>query len=275
MTRINAGAANGLATLGVIFWSIQVIPQIWKSHRSKSTEGLSPWIMIIWSAAAIPLGTYNIVSVGNIPLIVQPQAFAALCGLSWAQVLHYHFKFSVFKSLLAWLGLLATIGTLEVAFVFACRAGERHGTSAGTTFFGVLAAVMILGGFAPQYYEIWKFKEVFGLSLLFIFIDMMGALTSCLALVFEPEFDILASVSYGGLVILEIGIFLAAAILNPRAKRRRATEAEPVAPVESGVSSFQRLSNLSSRALQSAWPRTRPRRRLARSMQRTARSNGV
>ncbi|KAH7107809.1 PQ loop repeat-domain-containing protein [Auriculariales sp. MPI-PUGE-AT-0066] len=225
MARVNQRAADALGTLGVIFWSVQVIPQIWKSYRSKSTDGLSAWLMLIWAAASIPLGTYNIVSVGNIPLIVQPQAFAALCSCSWAQVLHYSHKLSPLQAFGAWLALQVTTASLEVAFVIACRAGERHGTSAPTKFFGVLSAVMILGGIIPQYYEIWKYKVV-GLSLIFIFIDLLGALVSCLSLVFQPEFDWLASVTYGGLVVLEVGIFIAAAILNPRAKRRRQEETE-------------------------------------------------
>lgn len=37
----------------------------------------------------LPLGSYNIAQGFNIPLIVQPQMFAALCGVSWAQCMHY------------------------------------------------------------------------------------------------------------------------------------------------------------------------------------------
>ena len=50
--------------------------------------------------------------------------------------------------------------------------------------------------------------------------------------VFQREFDWLASVTYGGLVVLEAGIFLAAAILNPRAKRRSVRDGEHVDTAE-------------------------------------------
>lgn len=43
--RPNAAAENALGTLGTVFWTIQMLPQIWKSWRSKSTEGLSPWLV--------------------------------------------------------------------------------------------------------------------------------------------------------------------------------------------------------------------------------------
>lgn len=32
-------------SLGTICWSGQILPQIWKSYREKSTEGLSHWLM--------------------------------------------------------------------------------------------------------------------------------------------------------------------------------------------------------------------------------------
>lgn len=39
-------ADKTLATIGAVLWSVQVIPQIVKSYRTKSTEGLSPILML-------------------------------------------------------------------------------------------------------------------------------------------------------------------------------------------------------------------------------------
>lgn len=64
-----------------------------------------------------------------------------------------------------------------------------------------------------------------GLSLIFLAIDLLGGLVSCLSLIFEPSFDVVTSISYAGLVVLEIGIFVLAAILNPRLKKRQRKEA--------------------------------------------------
>jgi hypothetical protein len=30
---------------GAILWTVQLIPQLFKSYRTKSTEGLSPWLV--------------------------------------------------------------------------------------------------------------------------------------------------------------------------------------------------------------------------------------
>jgi uncharacterized protein with PQ loop repeat len=41
----NNAVQNALATIGAVFWTIQIIPQIVKSYRSKSTLGLSAILM--------------------------------------------------------------------------------------------------------------------------------------------------------------------------------------------------------------------------------------
>ena len=60
-----------------------------------------------------------------------------------------------------------------------------------------------------------------GISLIFLSIDLLGGVWSLLSLVFAPPpFDPLAAVSYSSVVVLEVGIFLLAVVLNPRYHRR-------------------------------------------------------
>lgn len=82
-------AANVLGTLGTVFWCIQLVPQIWRNYRVKNTEGLPESMMLLWSISSVPFGAYAIAQQFNIPLIVQPQCFGILCGVSWAQCLIY------------------------------------------------------------------------------------------------------------------------------------------------------------------------------------------
>lgn len=66
-----------------------------------------------------------------------------------------------------------------------------------------------------------------GISLIFLLVDLLGGVFSFLSLVWTPPpFDILACVSYSGVVALEIGIFVLAAILNPGYWRRKREEEE-------------------------------------------------
>jgi len=41
----NKPVENALATIGAVMWTVQIIPQIFKSYRSKSTLGLSASLM--------------------------------------------------------------------------------------------------------------------------------------------------------------------------------------------------------------------------------------
>ncbi|CAF0873423.1 unnamed protein product [Adineta steineri] len=75
---VNGAVENALATIGAVLWCVQILPQIWKSWRAKSTTGLSPWLMFTWMISLWVLGIYNITQKLSIPLHIQPE----LCGFA-------------------------------------------------------------------------------------------------------------------------------------------------------------------------------------------------
>jgi len=92
------------------------------------------------------------------------------------------------------LTVMVIMGGLEVGMVYAIR---PSGNSGAILFFGILSAVMISTALIPQFYEIWKYKEVKGISKLFVTIDCMGGLFSAISLVFSTnKLDVLACISY-------------------------------------------------------------------------------
>jgi len=99
--------------------------------------------------------------------------------------------------------LMLLIGALEVAIVFAVRPSMNE---RGITFFGVFASILIAAGLLPQYMEIIKRKEVIGISLTFLTVDILGGLFSDLSLAFRGRFDIIAAISYT-LVIVSCFVF--------------------------------------------------------------------
>ena len=86
---------------------------------------------------------------------------------------------------------------------------------------GILSDVFLAIGFAPQFYEIYKAKEVIGLSYLFLFMDSLGAVFSLVSLACKDQLDIIALIGYVAVLGLEIVIVLLALVLNPRARRAR------------------------------------------------------
>lgn len=81
--------ATILGTIGTVFWSVQLIPQIYHSYRTKSTEGVPAIMMFLWATCGVPFGAYAIIQNFNIPLQVQPQIFCVFSMISWAQCMVY------------------------------------------------------------------------------------------------------------------------------------------------------------------------------------------
>lgn len=46
-------------------------------------------MMLLWAAAGVPLGVYNIVEEFNVALRIQPQILTALSLVTWSQCLYY------------------------------------------------------------------------------------------------------------------------------------------------------------------------------------------
>ncbi|TCD71814.1 hypothetical protein EIP91_003157 [Steccherinum ochraceum] len=235
---------------GTICWTVQLIPQVWKSWRSKTTEGLSPWLVWLWGISGPFLGVYVIVQDLNIPLILQPHLFASLCFVSWAQCLYYDRKYSKAKALAAFLAMMTVVAGFEAGMIFAIKASPAYnaGNTAPVKFFGIMSAVIISLALLPQYYEIYKHKEVIGISTTFMLVDCLGGVFSDLSLAFKDKFDVIAAITYSLVVnpvslaintstscaashplrrLTHYGIVLILAlILNPRARRRRKQDAE-------------------------------------------------
>ncbi|KAJ4471496.1 PQ loop repeat-domain-containing protein [Lentinula aciculospora] len=221
---VNSVAENVFGTSGTICWTVQLVPQLWKTYREKDSTGLSDWMILAWSISGVFLGTYSIVKNLNIPLIVQPQLFSLLTMASWAQCQYYGRRRSFNMTLLLFLCGCAILGGFEVGTVYAVQPsfsrGKRSGTE-GIEFFGAMSTIFITIAFIPQYYEIYKHKEVIGISTLFMAVDLLGVFSD-LSLVFKSgNFDIVAAVTYSLVIVLDGSVILAAWILNPHARRRR------------------------------------------------------
>ncbi|KAI0675689.1 PQ loop repeat-domain-containing protein, partial [Trametes maxima] len=217
----NRAAENALGTIGTVCWTIQLLPQIWYSYRMKSTEGLSEWLMLTWGIAGAFLGTYSVVQGLNIPLILQPQLFGVLSFVSWAQCQYYAHKRSKVTVVAMFVAAVAIFGGFEAGMIFAIFPSFRAGKTAPVRFFGIFSTVLISGALLPQFYEIYRYKEVVGISLLFMSVDLLGGIFNDLSLAFKADFDIVAGVTYSMVILLDGIVILLALTLNPLARRRR------------------------------------------------------
>ncbi|CAD6971960.1 unnamed protein product [Tilletia controversa] len=218
----NAIAENVCGTIATILWSTQLLPQIIKSHRNKNTEGLSVWLLVLWIAATVPQSTYFVVQNINLPLIIQPQIFGALAIATLAQCWYYNYGLSRSRCIASGLILAVVAGGLELACISICKGlPTLESREAATKMMGSIGAIGLTAGMIPQYVEIWRLKEVRGISLVFLAVDTAGGVFALLSLAFKERFDYIGALNYVGVVGLELGIFVLALILNPRRARAR------------------------------------------------------
>ncbi|KAJ6480936.1 PQ-loop-domain-containing protein [Mycena sanguinolenta] len=224
---VNPVAENVFGTMGLVCWTVQLLPQLWKSWREKSTEGLSPWLVLSWAISSPFLGAYAIILNLNVPLILEPQLFGTFCLVSWCQCKHYASKRSWAAAAAMALALALVLGGFEVGLVYAVQTMFDAGSVAAlraTQFIGIFGSVLLGLGFLPQYVDIWRRREVVGISCLLLTLDMLGGICMDLSLAFKNQLDIVTGITYSFIVVLEAIVLLAMIILNPRAERRRRRE---------------------------------------------------
>ncbi|RWQ95823.1 PQ loop repeat-domain-containing protein [Paecilomyces variotii] len=181
-------AADVLGTIGAVCWSIQLLPQIFINYRRHNTEGLQPAMMLLWAAAGVPLGVYNIVEDFNVALKIQPQILTTLSLITWAQCLYYGKKYSVLRCISAVIPLLMVLGGIEVALIFALLAARNNDLRWPIVLMAVLSAAFLAAGVLTHYWDIYVHRTVRGISFIFVGIDAAGDLFSLVSVLFEPMY---------------------------------------------------------------------------------------
>ncbi|KAI8598786.1 PQ loop repeat-domain-containing protein, partial [Dissophora ornata] len=217
---------NVFGMLGIIFWSFQLLPQVIDNYRAKSTEGLSYSMFFIWTLGALGFGSYGVVENLSIPIIVQPQIFGSLSALCYLQCLYYgkRTQWSLRRTVVGGIVIFVAMAGIQVAAVYATKAGEDHHVKGTTAAAGVIPIILIAIGFMPQYFDIYKDRSVVGVSMAFIAADAMGAVFSIISLCFRETIDLLATLNYVVVLICDTiiaGFYIYYNRLNPSLARVR------------------------------------------------------
>ena len=95
---------------------------------------------------------------------MQPQLFLCFASIALGQSFYYDRKWPLRKLLPAGLAFYTTAAGGQIGLVFAARALERDGNRRLTQFIGVVSLLAIVLAFVPQFYEIARYRAVFGIS---------------------------------------------------------------------------------------------------------------
>jgi len=191
-------------------------------------------MMLLWAAAGIPLGVYNIVEDFNVALRIQPQLLTFLSLVTWIQCKYYGNKWPLSKSAAIVTPVALIMAGIECGLIFALRKAKGDRVEWPSVLMAILSACLLCAGVLRHYWDIYKERTVRGISFLFVFIDALGDLTSLISVFFQPKLDVLGMVIYGSELILWLGVFACggyckdASILSPDIERYSLTEFAPV-----------------------------------------------
>jgi hypothetical protein len=115
--------------------------------------------------------------------------------------MYYGKGHSKFMATLLALAAMTFTGVCQVGLVYAIRPSYEKGDTRGTLTVGILSSVFIAVALIPQYWEIYKRREVIGISLLFMFVDMAGGVFSDISLIFKQNFNVVAAMTYTLVVV--------------------------------------------------------------------------
>ncbi|KAI8056071.1 PQ loop repeat-domain-containing protein [Syncephalis plumigaleata] len=213
-----------LGSASLIFWSIQLLPQVIKNYRNGSTSGLSSWMLLLWSIEACLSGAYLIIQKLAMSLVIQFELFLLFSLLCSAQCYYYSRKRSFIKTMAIFIILVILAVAVQTGIIFGIKQvlGENPRLSKGPhrwllQVLGTTPVMLSIIGFVPQYIEVFRLQGSYGLSKCFLFLDMQGAVFALACLMFHKTFDVLAAANAAVILVLDIGLIIICIIFYHRA----------------------------------------------------------
>ncbi|MCJ1285122.1 hypothetical protein MMC26_004460 [Xylographa opegraphella] len=170
--------------------------------------------MLLWAAAGVPLGIYNIVSAFNVALRVQPQILTLLSLATWMQCCYYGKGWAPSTCLAAAAPIVALCAGAQAGLIVALRVAVARGVRWPVTLMAVLSAALLAAGVLRHYWDIYTHRTVRGISFVFVGIDAAGDLFSLVSVFFEPALNVQGMAIYGTELALWIGVFACGGYFN-------------------------------------------------------------
>ncbi|KXS15698.1 hypothetical protein M427DRAFT_134943 [Gonapodya prolifera JEL478] len=168
------------AALGFVCWSFQLIPQVIKIYRTKSVEGFSVAMLLLWTVTLSTLGGYTAGLGLSTLLIIQPNFFYLFNAVTIAQCFFYGRKYALCN--------------IELAVYYGVKVSSERGLSGVVNSLGAIPLVFALLGTLPQYWEI---------------IHGLGGLLNAISLAFRPEpFDPVTFLNFFAITVAQGVIFV-------------------------------------------------------------------
>eukprot|EP00128_Syssomonas_multiformis_P007435 Colp12_sorted_trinity150504_noHs@30466 len=144
------------AIAGLILWSIQLSPQVYKNWKRRSTEGQSPGMIALWYFASIPLGSYLIFEGDPIPLVVQAFLFCALSLACYTQWLLYTKRWTLSLSIFFYFLFVGVTAGIGFGLVKLLEFSDNNNVQWLLIITAYSSPVLMGLGFLPQLLDIFR-----------------------------------------------------------------------------------------------------------------------
>lgn len=178
-------ASFAFGILSIIFYSVVYYPQFYLIYKSKKTDGISIWMLLVWGQADF-LSLIGVVTLNlELSLIIIGWYHAFIGFAMTLYTLYYETDNKVKKYIAVGLYYCINISIsmyLTITFIYSYEAG---------TVLGWVSSVLYIIGRLPQLYLNYRRKNTEGLSMLMYIFTILGNtfyLLSVLAFSIEPEY---------------------------------------------------------------------------------------
>lgn len=181
----NSIASFALGVLSIIFYSVVYYPQFYVIYKTKKTDGISIWMLLVWGQADF-LSLIGVVVLNlELSLIIIGWYHAFIGFLMTMYTLYYEKDNKVVKyiAVIVYYGINISVSLyLTIAFIYNYEAG---------TVLGWASSIFYVIGRLPQLYLNYRRKTTEGLSILMYIFTILGNtfyLLSVLAFSLEPNY---------------------------------------------------------------------------------------
>jgi uncharacterized protein with PQ loop repeat len=208
--------------LGLVQWTIPILPQIVKNYRLGSTDGLSPALYITNAVSTCLFAAFALSVDLAIPALLQPHAYALCCTIVLAQTMYYRYKAPLFRTIVALMVMVVVWVGGEVGLYNLLLLASSNDVQWVALVIGIVSAALAFFSFLPQIYTTFVTKDASGLSPSFIGLTVGGGIFFLLSLFFQNEaFNWIAASLYIGVTLCASALGVLFLVYE---KRRRSKE---------------------------------------------------
>lgn len=182
-------ASYAFSILSICFYSVVYYPQFYEIYKTKRADGISVWMLLVWSQADFISLVGTIVLQLEVSLLIVGW-YHVFIGLCMTLYTLYYTSSGNSSSKTIKLGIVTVYYLINLSVCIYLNASWIYNYEAGIAF-GWLASVLYIIGRLPQLYLNFKRKSTEGLSVLMYWLTIAGNtsyLISVLVYSIEPEY---------------------------------------------------------------------------------------